>query len=93
MLANFKIAETDNFQQKISSRDFKALYKKISDYIYPQLRENPFFGSNIKKLKGKWSDIYRYRVGYYRIFYTIDSERRILFVFNIDKRKDAYRKK
>lgn len=36
---------------------------KISDYVYPQLRDDPFFGTNIKKLKEELEGLYRYRAG------------------------------
>jgi len=52
-LNKFKIAETDTFSSKISDTKFSKIYKKIMDYVYPQLRDNPFFGTNIKKLKGE----------------------------------------
>ena len=67
-MANYKIAETDTFFKKIRSTKYASLYKKITDYVYPLLRLNPFFGPNIKKLKGELKDIYRYRIGDYRLF-------------------------
>jgi len=67
------------------------LYKKISEYVYPILRENPYFGTNIKKLKGNFKDIYRYRIGDYRLFYKISEETVIVFIINIEARKDAYK--
>ena len=91
MLNNFKIAETDNFIDKISTLKFKNIYKKIYDFVYPQLRFNPFFGANIKKLKGEFEGLYRYRVGDFRIFYKIDKETIIVFVIDMDHRKDAYK--
>jgi mRNA interferase RelE/StbE len=90
-LASYKIAETDTFEKKISSIKYKALYKKINDYVYPILRENPFFGPNIKKLKGEYKDLYRFRIGDYRLFYTISEETVIVFIIDIEARKDAYK--
>jgi mRNA interferase RelE/StbE len=55
-----------------------GLYKKIKDYVYPQLRVNPYFGPHIKKLKGDYREVYRFRIGEYRLFYTIEKERVIL---------------
>jgi mRNA interferase RelE/StbE len=48
-LDNYKIAETDTFSKKIISRKFNHLYNKIFEDIYPLLRNNPLFGTNIKK--------------------------------------------
>jgi len=91
LLNKFKIAETDTFSSKISKPEFIKIYKKISDYVYPQLRENPFFGTNIKKLKGEFEGLYRYRVGKYRIFYKIENDKILVIVLDIDDRKDAYK--
>ena len=91
MLNKFKIAETDTFVSKLSDPKFSKVYKKISDYVYPQLRENPFFGSNIKKLKGDFEGLYRYRVGNYRIFYKIENNQVLVIILDIDDRKDAYK--
>ena len=90
-MANYKIAETDTFSKKIRSTKYASLYKKINDYVYPLLRINPFFGPNIKKLKGELKDIYRYRIGDYRLFYKISEETVIIFILDIEARKDAYR--
>ena len=90
-MARFKIAETQTFSEKISSIKFKSQYKKIVDYVYPILRENPFFGPNIKKLKGNLKEVYRFRIGNYRLFYKISEETVIVFIINIEDRKDAYK--
>lgn len=91
MLNKFKIAETDAVISKISDAKYSNIYKKISDYVYPQLRENPFFGTNIKKLKGEFEGLYRYRVGKNRIFYKIDNDKILVIMLDIDNRKEAYR--
>ncbi|MBT3274417.1 MAG: type II toxin-antitoxin system RelE/ParE family toxin [Spirochaetales bacterium] len=87
----FKIAETKTFQKEISKEHFKGIYRKITGYVYPLLRENPFFGPNIKRLKGSYSDFYRFRVGQYRIFYKIIRETITVYIVNIEHRKDVYR--
>ena len=84
MLNKFKIAETDTFSSKLSDA-------KYSDYVYPQLRENPFFGTNIKKLKGEFEGLYRYRVGKYRMFYKIENDKILVIMLDIDDRKDVYK--
>jgi mRNA interferase RelE/StbE len=91
LLNNFEIAETENFIAKIEGSKFKIIYKKIKDYIYPQLKLNPFFGNNIKKLKGEFEGIYRYRIGDYRLFYKIENNKVLIIILDIDNRKDAYR--
>ena len=87
---DFKIAETKTFtkvKQKISPK----LYQKINDVVYPQLRSNPYFGANIKKLKGEFEGFYRYRIGNYRLFYLIDDKKVFVFVIDLKHRKDAYK--
>jgi len=66
-LDDFKIAETDSFVKMVGKSKFNRLYKKINEYVYPMLRRNPYFGPNIKRLKGQYSDYYRYRIGDYRL--------------------------
>ncbi|NBF39151.1 MAG: type II toxin-antitoxin system mRNA interferase toxin, RelE/StbE family [Spirochaetes bacterium] len=89
--SNYRIAETDTFRKQLNkNRDYQRIYRKIRDYVYPLLRENPFFGPNIKHLRGDLSEFYRYRIGDYRLFYTIDMDTVIVFVVRLDHRKDAY---
>ena len=90
-MAKYKIAETETFDKKIKTQKFRSLYKKITDYVYPILRLNPYFGPNIKKLKGEFNDIYRYRIGDYRLFYKVSDETVIVFILDIESRKDAYK--
>lgn len=90
MSNSFKIAETVSFQKLHEKPHFNILYGKIKDYIYPQLRENPFFGPNIKKLKGDLSHYYRYRIGDYRLFYQVDAAKGMVFVVSLSDRKAAY---
>lgn len=90
---NYKIFETDEFQKriaKISKRDKTFIEKKLTQYIYPQLKEEPHYGNNIKKLVNHNPEIWRYRIGKYRLFYVIDETDKIVYVISIDLRKDAY---
>ena len=90
MLNRFDIAETETFQRSISKKEISKIYNKIKTYIYPLLRINPFFGKNIKKLKDEFKDVYRYRIGEYRLFYHVDEKQILIFIMDIMKRKDAY---
>ncbi len=92
MSTDFSIAETDTFEAKIAKREFKAVYSKIVNYVYLQLRKNPFYGPHIKKLKGEVSGVYRYRIGNYHLFYMVESQKVIVFIIDIDHRKDSYKK-
>lgn len=88
-LSKFQIAETKTFLKLKDTID-KKLYTKIKNFVYPQLRENPYYGVNIKKLKGKFEGYYRYRVGNYRLFYLIEDEKLIIAVINFRHRQKAY---
>ena len=88
---NYKIAETETFSKKINSKKLNHLYNKILNDVYPIFRNNPFFGVNIKKLKGKYKEIYRFRIGDYRLFYKVNEIERIIFMINIENRQDAYK--
>ncbi len=86
---NFSIAETKNFE-KVKTKLDKKLYKKIKNIIYPQLKTNPFYGTNIKKLKGDLEGYYRYRLGNYRLFYLIENEKVLVIVVDFLHRQKAY---
>jgi mRNA interferase RelE/StbE len=90
-LDKYQIAETDTFSKKINSRKYNHLYNKILNDVYPILKINPFFGVNIKKLKGEYKEIYRFRLGDYRIFYKIDDQKEIIYIINVENRQDAYK--
>lgn len=93
MSTEFKIAETDVLINKIEKSEFKTIYNKIINFVYPQLRQNPFYGPNIKKLKGDFTGVYRYRIGQYRLFYSIESTKVIVIIINLSHRKESYKKK
>jgi mRNA interferase RelE/StbE len=58
--------------------------------VYPQLREYPHFGPNIRKLKGFHPETWRYRIGAWRFFYEIDEEEKIVFMIAAHHRSVAY---
>lgn len=88
----YSIAETDGFQKTFRKNPgLSSLYKKIRTVVYPTLRREPHFGPNIKRLKGELSDFYRYRIGDYRLFYTIDETDVIVVVVHLRSRQDSYR--
>ena len=89
-LFNFQIAETRTFEKLKNKMDSK-LYIKIRDIVYPQLKSNPFYGSNIKKLKGEFEGYYKYRIGNYRLFYLIDNEQVLVVIGDLKHRQNAYK--
>ena len=91
-LPEFKVFETGEFKKALTRLGPpRFLPKKLEAYVYPQLRQGPYFGPNIRRLQGYTPATWRYRTGPYRIFYSVDEDERIVFMLTIDDRKDAYR--
>lgn len=89
----YRVFETDQFRKDLE-KDFSGqkarIKEKLLSNVYPQLREQPFYGKNIKKLVNFNPDTWRYRIGDYRFFYYIDEPRKIVFMLTADNRSDAY---
>ncbi len=90
---NFKIFETNQFLKDLE-QDFSGqqerIKRKLQAYVYPQLKQNPYFGKNIKKLTNYKPEAWRYRIGSYRFFYEIDGPEKIVFMTTADSRQGAY---
>ena len=92
-MGNYKIFETNEFIKKIDKilkNEKSFVEKKLHQYVYPQLRDEPHWGNNIKKLIDYNPETWRYRIGRYRLFYAIDEIEKIVYILSIDFRKDAY---
>ena len=70
------------FLKKLPKHDVKRIREKISELTEPR------FVRSIK-IKGK-EDVFRVRVGDYRILYKIDDSKKIVIVFKVDKRERVY---
>jgi mRNA interferase RelE/StbE len=69
--SEYRFFETDEFIQKLGKflkSDAMSLRAKLQSYAYPQLREQPFYGANIRKLRGFSVGVRRYRIGKFRVF-------------------------
>jgi len=89
----YRIFETNEFQKRMGKFPEKGsgfIQTKLSTYVYPQLRVEPHFGTNIKKLSGYRPETWRYRIGKYRLFFAIDEQQSIVSILTIEFRKDAY---
>ena len=89
----FKIFETDQFLKdlkKLDKPEKMRLYSKILNTIYPQLKNNPYFGKNIKKLKAYNPDTWRYGIGSLRLFYEISDKEKIACIITIEYRGSSY---
>ena len=93
-MSEFRIFETAEFLarlKKVAPARREFLGRKIGEYVYPRLRQEPCYGPQIKKLRGYSPDTWRYQIGDHRLFYSVDSRERIVYVLTVDDRKDAYR--
>lgn len=92
-MAEFRIFETAQFQKDLQ-QDFRGqqerIQRKLTTYVYPQLRANPYIGKNVKKLREAIPETWRYRIGDYRFFYSIDERQRLVFMLTADHRGCAY---
>ncbi len=89
-MSEFQIAETKGFTKRKESIA-QELYEKIKSVVYPQLRKNPYFGPNIKKLKGEFAPYYRFRIGDYRLLYLIEADKVLVAVVDLKHRQNAYK--
>ena len=90
---DIQIFETKQFQkdlEQIARSGHSKVAQKLRDFVYPQLRNHPHFGPNIKKLKDFTPDTWRYRIGAWRFFYEIDEEEKVAFMIAASHRSSAY---
>ena len=89
----FRIFETNQLLKDLK-QDFSGQQERIKtklvNYVYPQQKQNPFFGKNIKKLVNYKPDTWRYKISSYRFFYEIDNQNKIVFMTSVDNRQNAY---
>lgn len=74
-----------------SLRQMKKLDRKIAGQIIKSvesIKENPF--QFVKKLKG--FNLYRLRVGDYRVIMSIENNKMIIFVLSVGRRKKIYKR-
>jgi len=93
-LGSFNVFETAEFSsqlKRLGKQHEQFLQRKLTTYVYPQLRLEPRFGQNIKKLVNYAPPTWRYRVGNFRIFYTIDESENTVLILTVDLRRDAYK--
>jgi mRNA interferase RelE/StbE len=86
----FQIAETETFERELKALRLQDRFDKAKKTIYSLLRQNPYYGNNIKKLKGNYAGLYRYRLGDYRLIYSIEEGEHMVFMLHAVQRKDAY---
>ena len=76
-------------------RDYKKLPPPLKAAIQTaldSLQHHPVEGPKIKRLKGRLREYFRYRVGDYRVVYTVVQSEWVVYVDYIQHRKDVYRR-
>lgn len=89
----YRILETEPFVHDLETQlgsNAKKLINKLRNFVYPVLKEDPYYGPNIKKLKGYKPDTWRYRIGDYRFFYEVNLKEKAVIMMAADHRKDCY---
>lgn len=92
-MSEYRIFETEQFErdlQKNLGARREKIAAKLREYVYPQLKAQPYFGKNIRKLKGYKPETWRYRIGPHRFFYEVDEQRKIVFLLAAETRQGSY---
>lgn len=92
-MSEFRIFETAQFQddlERITAARREKIELRLRALVYPQLRDQPYFGTNIKKLKGFKPETWRYRIGPYRFFFQVDDKEKIVFMVAAETRQQSY---
>lgn len=93
-MGSYRIFETETFQEglaRIGRSGLQRIDQKLHEHVYPQLRSEPHFGPNIKRLKNWEPPTWRYRIGAWRFFYEIDEKQKIVYMTAADHRSQAYK--
>lgn len=77
--------QAQNFFEEASA----SLQKKL-DRCFDTLKITPRYHPNIKLLKGELAGYYRYRVGDYRVIYSINEEKKQIIVIVVAHRRQVY---
>jgi len=75
-----------------AAKEFRALPSEIKHRVrtvIERLRHNPYSGGTCK-LKGR-EQLYRIRIGAYRIIYELDKNAGLILVTRVRHRREAYR--
>lgn len=75
--------------EKAAEKFIKKQDKKAQERLLKAIYKLPD-GTDIKKMRGY--DLYRLRVGDYRVLYDIDDMVKIITIENVDNRGDVYKR-
>lgn len=89
MSSKYKITFSNDAEKTLGKLD-RPMINRIFQAI-EQLSNDPYNSPNTKKMKGKEDQVYRLRVGNFRIIYEIINDKLIVFVVRIGPRGDIYK--
>ncbi|MBI3739907.1 MAG: type II toxin-antitoxin system RelE/ParE family toxin [Chloroflexi bacterium] len=78
-----------------AARDMEDLDRTVTKRIYDKIKwlaEN-FDSLTPEPLEGNWKGKYKFRVGDYRVAYTVNRDEAYLMVHMVRHRREAYRRK
>lgn len=81
--------QLSNSSKKFLQRSDKVTRERVINVIHA-LTENPYSYPGMMKLSG-FEDIFRIRIGKYRLIYQIYDEKLLIFIQDIDSRGDIYK--
>ena len=84
----YKVVLSRESQRFYAAADV-PLVRKL-DRCFIRLETDPRSGNNVRALVGPLAGCFRYRVGDYRVVYTINEATRTVSVINIAHRRDVY---
>jgi mRNA interferase RelE/StbE len=84
----YKISLTKKAQKTYENANSSLLNKL--NRCFEQLQDNPHSHPNIKRLQGKLAGKFRYRLGDWRVIYSINEENQLVIISIIAARGEAY---
>ena len=87
MARNFRLEVSRTAERQLAAlpRDDQIRVSRVIQHLAEEPRP-----VGTRKLSG-YSDVYRIRVGHYRIIYSVEDDRLLIIVLKIGHRKDIYR--
>ncbi|WP_303857971.1 type II toxin-antitoxin system RelE family toxin [Aminicella lysinilytica] len=86
----YQIKILESVEKELSKMD-KQTVRIIKNWIVKNLVDTDDPRNKGKALKGNLKGIWRYRIGDYRLFATIEDDIMTVFLFEIGHRRDVYK--
>ena len=82
----YKVLYHKNIKKDLKNLDKKKL-NLFFQVVKEKISEDPYLGN---RLKGKYSSLWKYRMGNFRIIYTIKSRELKILIVRVRYRKNVY---